>query len=83
MELDAGPVQLPRLSRIFQHGHQQIAQTLQLEAPFAPPPWLGRQGVNASPIEKLDPEPHHTISPAKLLTYLRTGYAQQKRTHHR
>src|SRR5579871_4713362 len=67
VELDAGPMHLAGLGGVFQHRHEQIADTLQFD--FASPARsrLGDESIDAAPVKQLDPQPHHAISPAELL----------------
>ena len=81
VEFDGGPMALADRGRIFQHRHEQIAHALQFD--FAFPAWagLGDQGINATAIEHLDPEPHHAVGATKLLAERRARQPQQQRAN--
>ena len=73
---------LAGLRGIFQDRHEQIAHSLQFN--FARTAGFGSrdQGINATAIEQLNPQPHHSIGATELLADRRAGDSQKKRADH-
>lgn len=79
MELNSGPVHLPGLGRIFQHRHEQIAHSLELDPARTARARLTRQRVDPATIKGHNPESHHPLAPTKKLGDLRPRPAHEQR----
>src|SRR4029077_13519396 len=83
MELDSRPVKLAGLARILQNWHEEVAQAFQLHPASSPRRPLSSQRVNATNVEHLDPEPHHSIRSAKLLGHYPALQSHEQRAYDR
>ena len=81
VKFDAGPMHLTGLGGVFQNRHQQITHAFQFDFAPAARARLGDQGIDATTIKQLNPQPHHSICAAKLLAERDPRYSHQQRAN--